>query len=96
MSDDELDVRAALASRYSGGRKPDKSIVASRRALEKRALSPNDGRVKRATGRSVQLNTTIRPELKEKLVEAARDHRRTIVEIIERGIALAIEELERK
>jgi hypothetical protein len=67
--------------------------VAARRAREKPALSPNDGRVKRATGRTVQLNVMIRPEMKERLVNASRDHRMMIVEIIERGVEKALAEL---
>jgi hypothetical protein len=94
---DEADVRAALASRYSGGRsKPDGSAVAARRAREKSALSPNDGRVKRGKGPRVQLNVMIRPEMKERLVNASRDHRLAIVEIVERGIEKALAELRSK
>jgi hypothetical protein len=38
----------------------------------------------------------LREELKERLDEARRDLRRTSIEIVERGIALAIAELEGK
>jgi hypothetical protein len=95
MTGDELEVKRALRALHGEGLKSE-SPLALRRKLEKSALNPNDGRRKRATGRTVQLNTTIRPETKTALVEASRHYNKTIVELIERGIALAIAELEKK
>jgi hypothetical protein len=99
MSNDEMDVRAALQARYSGSRATASSgascSLAARRARERSALAPSDGRVRRGRGPTVQLNVGIAPELKERLVEACRDHRMTIVELVERGIEKALAELER-
>src|SRR5688572_17836726 len=98
MSSDEMDVRAALQARYQGSRATasgSPSSLAARRAREKPALSPNDGRTRRGKGPTVQLNVGIAPELKERLVDACRDHRMTIVELVESGIEKVLAELER-
>lgn len=72
------------------GKKPTvKGAAAERKARERSAINPNDGRVKRFKGRTVQLATKISPELKEALLKASRTHRKTITEIVERGIELA-------
>lgn len=76
------------------GRSP--RTVAGRKALERRALMPGDGRLRRVTGRTAQLNVTIYPELKEWITEASHLHRMTIVEIVELAMGLAKVELAKK
>jgi hypothetical protein len=80
------------------GKKPTvKGAAAKRKARERSAINPNDGRVKRTTGRTVQLATKISPELKDRLVKAARnsDRRLTITEIIEQALGKFLDELEK-
>jgi hypothetical protein len=60
-----------------------------RRDGEKRAMTPDDGRLKRIRGETKQLNVEVEAELKTWLACASRDHRMTYVELVERGLALA-------
>ena len=93
---DVLAMKAALRAQLGSKRRKQSGSFAGRRALEKRAMAPHDGRLKTIAECRVQLNVEIREELKERLDEARRDHRRTSIEIVERGIELAIAELEAK
>ena len=77
---DDLD--AQLAAAYQSDREvADMGKPAVRRAREKRnALSPDDGRRKRKTGRTAQFNVKMKPELKRRIVQTSRD----------RGIAISV------
>jgi hypothetical protein len=69
---------------------------AKRRAAEKRiALRPDDGRRKRATGRTVQFNVNMRPEIKEKIVKAARQGDMSVTAWIEQAALAYLETKER-
>jgi hypothetical protein len=90
------DIDAALASAFA---EPDVSDVvnkAKRNRREKRmALSPDDGRRKRATGRTKQFNCKMKPELHKQLVQASRRHDISITVMVERAMAAFIAELDR-
>lgn len=56
-------------------------------------LASNDGRRERSTGRTVQLNVLIRPEVREHLRLAALSQNKTMVSLIEEAIlSLALED----
>jgi hypothetical protein len=50
-------------------------------------LSPDDGRRKRATGRTKQFNCDMRPELHRRIVQASRLSGKTIVRICEEAFS---------
>src|SRR6185503_822364 len=105
MSTDEFDLVAGamLAAEQDRadakvGRKG-RRTVAGRLAREKKPLAPNDGRLRRVPGRSertAQLNATIHQELKERVVRTSRDHRLTMVEIVERALTAYLDMLDKK
>jgi hypothetical protein len=69
---------------------------AKRKAAEKRmALRPDDGRRKRATGRTVQFNVNMRPEIKEQIIKAARQADMSITVWIEQAALAYLETKER-
>jgi hypothetical protein len=70
---DDLD--AQLAAAYRADREvADMGKPSVRRAREKQhALSPDDGRRKRKTGRTAQFNVKMKPDLKRQVVQASRD-----------------------
>ena len=90
------DIDAALANAFG-----EPEIVAlvdknKRQKREKRmGLSPDDGRRKRATGRTKQFNCKMKPELHRQLVQASRRHGISITVLTERAIAALIAELDR-
>jgi hypothetical protein len=103
-SDDEFDLVAGAMLAIEQDKADAKSgrkgrrTVAGRLAREKKPLAPNDGRLRRAPGRSertAQLNATIYQELKERTVRAARDHRMTMVEIVEGALSAYLDTLDK-
>lgn len=62
---------------------PDKRRKAERKHRQKR----DDGRSKRATGRTAQLNIKLRPELRKLVIDTSRDHRKLISVIFEEAFA---------
>lgn len=65
-----------------------------RRAAEKKhALKHDDGRSKRATGRTAQFNLKIKPDYKARMVEAAKTHNVLLAELAERAFDLLLAEL---
>ena len=67
------DIDAALAEALGTPEVVALADPRKRRAREKRmALSQDDGRRKRATGRTKQFNCKMRPELHRRLVQASR------------------------
>lgn len=91
----ELDMRARLRAQLTSPARKKSGTVKGRKALEKRAMSPADGRLKRIRGETKQLNVEIDADLKERIVALVREHRHSIVELTERGLELALLELER-
>ena len=70
------DIDAALADAFGAPEVVALADPRKRRAREKRmGLSPDDGRRKRATGRTKQFNCKMRPDLHRQLVQASRDVR---------------------
>jgi hypothetical protein len=94
-SSEETALRAALRSQLGSARRKASGTAKGRAALEKRAMHPSDGRLKRVRDRT-QFNVEIDRELKEWLSRAKRDHRMTFTEIVERGLELVRAELEGK
>lgn len=73
-TDDHDDIDAALAAAFRAPEVVALGDVGKRRKREKRmALSPDDGRRKRATGRTKQFNCKMRPDLHRKAVQASRN-----------------------
>ena len=66
--------------------KSGKSQTAQRKTREKKVQSAVDGRSLRATGRTEQLNVTIRPDLKLAITEYVKAEGIKIVDLIERAL----------
>lgn len=70
---------------------------AKRRAAEKRiALSPDDGRRKRATGRTEQFNVKMKPELRQSIIAASRRHDISMAVMAERAFEAYLEHLKKR
>lgn len=68
-----------------------------RRAAEKKhALKHDDGRSKRATGRTAQFNLKIRPDYKTRMVAAAKTHDVLLADLAELAFDLLLSELAAK
>jgi hypothetical protein len=65
---DDLD--AALARAY-GGAEPVREATRRGKAERKMVVRPDDGRRKRATGRTVQFNVMMKPNVKASIAKAA-------------------------
>ena len=73
MSGECEDIDAALADAFGTPEAVDLADPKKRRARERRMrLSADDGRRKRATGRTKQFNCKMRPDLHRQLVQASR------------------------
>ena len=73
MSGDIEDIEAALAEALGAPEIVAVGDQRKRRARERRMrLSPDDGRRRRATGRTKQFNCKMRPDLHRQLVQASR------------------------
>lgn len=86
----EVEVAAKCDAEERAGR-PTRRTVAGRRMREKKSIADNDGRRRtrkqaNAERDRVQLNATVRQEVKDELVHAARVHGRPMVEIIEAAL----------
>ena len=66
--------------------KSGKSQAAQRKTREKKVQSAVDGRSLRATGRTEQLNVTIRPDLKLAITEYVKAEGIKIVDLVERAL----------
>ena len=66
--------------------KSGKSQTAQRKTREKKVHSAVDGRSLRATGRTEQLNVTIRPDLKLAITEYVKAEGVKIVDLVERAL----------
>jgi hypothetical protein len=66
--------------------KSGKSQAAQRKTREKKVQSAVDGRSLRATGRTEQLNVTIRPDLKLAITEYVKTEGIKIVDLVERAL----------
>jgi predicted HicB family RNase H-like nuclease len=90
------DIDAALANAFG---EPEVAALVDkdkRRKREKRmALSPDDGRRKRATGRTKQFNCKMKPDLHKRIVQASRKYDISITVMVERAMQAIIGELER-
>jgi hypothetical protein len=93
---DDLD--AMLDAAYSGDKEvADMAKPEVRRARErKHALDPNDGRRKRATGRTAQFNLKVKPELKRRMIVACRQSGKPIAVIVEELFADYCARVEKK
>lgn len=69
------------------GRKAPGGTVASRDRLEKRPVLPTDGRRKRATGRTLQLNVKVKPSFRAELQALANERDVGLAEMMERILA---------
>lgn len=86
---------ASMRAAFRSGRKTRRDSVARRTKLEgRRALSEHDGRRSRGGGivRDVQLGLKIAAETKVQLLELAKSLDLSMVEVVERGIALVAAE----
>jgi predicted HicB family RNase H-like nuclease len=78
------DIDAALADAFGMSEVVALADPRKRRGREKRmCLSADDGRRKRATGRSKQFNCKMRPELHRQLVQVSRASGKSIVVMCE-------------
>jgi hypothetical protein len=92
------DIDAALAEAFSVPEAVALSDPKKRRARERRMrLSPDDGRRKRATGRTKQFNCKMRPDLHRQIVQASRLLGKSITVMCEEAFAgyLAVAEVRR-
>jgi hypothetical protein len=86
MTSGELidDIDAALADAFGSPEVVALADPRKRRGRERRmSLSPDDGRRKRATGRTKQFNCKMRPDLHRQLVQASRVSGKSIVVMCE-------------
>jgi hypothetical protein len=85
MSGDHMDdIDAALSDAFGSPEVVALADPRKRRGREKRmSLSPDDGRRKRATGRTKQFNCKMRPDLHRQLVQASRATGKSIVVMCE-------------
>lgn len=72
-----------LKLRDASPRKTAGASVADRKGAEKRARLEEDGRSKRATGRTAQLGVRLRPEMLEAIKQEADTRDVLVVEVIE-------------
>jgi hypothetical protein len=85
------DLEAALADAFRVGEVVDAADLKKRKAREKRmSLPSDDGRRRRATGRTVQFNVKMRPELKRRVVHAARERNTSITVLCEEAFELLL------
>jgi predicted HicB family RNase H-like nuclease len=93
---DDLD--AQLAAAYRADREvADMGKPSVRRAREKQhALSPDDGRRKRKTGRTAQFNVKMKPDLKRQIVNASRDQGIAISALAEQAFVALLAKLARQ
>lgn len=91
---DQNDLRSLRKHAKGLGRKASGHTVKSRREAEKPRRSALDGRSQRATGRSAQLNTTVRPEIKALVAEARPRWGMPICTFIENAIEQYARQLE--
>ena len=80
------DLRDAFRAAWAKQAKSGKSQAAQRKTREKKVQSAVDGRSLRATGRTEQLNVTIRPDLKLALTEYVKAEGIKIVDLVERAL----------
>jgi predicted HicB family RNase H-like nuclease len=76
------DVDAALLEVF-GPAEPAREAVRRGKAEGKMAVRPDDGRRKRATGRTVQFNVMMKPNVKEAIAKAAHRAGKPVTEWIE-------------
>jgi hypothetical protein len=82
------DIDAALADAFGSPEVVALADPRKRRGREKRmSLSPDDGRRKRATGRTKQFKCKMRPDLHRQLVQASRTSGKSIVAMCEEAFA---------
>ena len=93
---DDLD--AQLAAAYQADREvADMGKPSVRRAREKQhALSPDDGRRKRKTGRTAQFNVKMKPDLKRQIVNVSRDRGIAISALAEQAFVALLAKLARE
>jgi len=84
--DDGIATNDLLDAFRKAREKQAKSGKAQRRTKEKKVHSAVDGRSLRATGRTEQLNVTIRPDLKLAIAEYVKAKGIKIVDLIERAL----------
>jgi hypothetical protein len=94
MSDDVESLAGALSAAF-GSRRPSTADKNARRAREKAyALNPEDGRRKRATGRTKPFNVKMKPELHSRIVKASRAHDVSITVMCELAFEKLLAEME--
>lgn len=95
---EEIDlIDAALAAAYGDPEIVRSATPRARKAREKRAaLSPDDGRRRRATGRTAQFNVKMKPELRRRTIQASRAHDMPISVFVERALEAFLTKLEGK
>lgn len=99
MSEDQSidDIDAAIADAFGKADASEITDTGKRRKREKRmALSPDDGRRKRATGRTKQFNVNMKPDLHKQIVQRSRRHGIPITVLVERAMSALIAELDRE
>lgn len=91
------DIDAALANAFGEPEVAELVDKDKRRKREKRmALSPDDGRRRRATGRTKQFNSKMKPDLHRKIVHASRTHDIPMTVLVERALIAYLAELDRR
>lgn len=95
--DDEDNVLAALEKAYRVAPEVSGVDPKARRERERQhALRPDDGRRARATGRTAQFNVKMKPELKQRIIEASRAHNSAIAVLAEQAFEALLVKLGKK
>jgi len=95
---DDIDqIDAALVAAYRDTDIKASASPKARKAREKRAaLAPDDGRRKRATGRTAQFNVKVKPELRHRTIQASRQHDMPISVLVEKALEAYLAKLMKK
>jgi predicted HicB family RNase H-like nuclease len=82
MSRDDKEIEAALMAAY-GDAEPGREAARRGKAERKMTVKPEDGRRKRATGRTAQFNVMMKPEVKAAISKAAHRAGKPVTQWIE-------------
>jgi predicted HicB family RNase H-like nuclease len=97
MSGECEDIDAALVDAFGEPEAVEIADPKKRRARERRMrLSADDGRSKRATGRTKQFNCKMRPELHRRLVQASRLSGVSITVLCEQAFEALLTDMEKR
>lgn len=96
-----VDLKAALRAQLGSQRRKVSASAEGRRALEREANNPHDGRMSRIAvaptqSNTAQVNVEVPEELKQRLVNAKRSSGEDLKEIVARALEVELAKMERQ